>query len=89
MDSLNMTPKQIEIMRCILRGNAEGDFLDLDELVEALPYVTTKQSLQFSIRALVKHGLVEKKEGEIRRQRRRRVLAPTILAYSVMGGSSL
>lgn len=83
-----MSQKQVAIMRAIMRGNTEGDFLDLDELLTVLPYSTSKQSLQFSIRALIKHGLVEKKPEELRRGRLRRVLAPTLLAYELFGGGS-
>ncbi|CCG43279.1 hypothetical protein [Magnetospirillum molischianum] len=83
--TLMMSQKQIAIIRAIMRGNAEGDFVDLDELLKLLPYTTTKQSLQFSIRALIKHGLIEKRPREVRRGRARRVLAPTLLAYRLMG----
>ena len=62
-------------------GYERGHLLDLDELLEILPYRTTKQSIQFSLRALIKKGLVEKHDcrprGETLHQRR--TLGLTIL----------
>lgn len=87
--SLTMTNKQIAIMQALIRGNPDGSFLDLDELLTALTYETTKQSLQFSIRALVKHGLIEKKGLELRRGHQRRVLAPTPRTFELMSTGSV
>lgn len=83
-----MTEKQIEILRRLCRGNTDGSFLDLDELRERLSYTPTKQSLQFSIRALIRHDMIEKKEREIRRGRRRVVLAPTAEAFRFLRARS-
>ena len=83
---MRFTEKQCQIMMTLLKGNDDGTFLDIDQLLDALPYETTKQSLQFSIRALVKHGMVNKIERQVRRSRNRTVLAPTGLAYSSFGG---
>jgi hypothetical protein len=81
---VELSQKQIWIMKTVCKGGAEGDFLDLDELLKNLPYRTTKQSLQFSIRALIRRGLIEKKDREIRRGRKRRVLAPTVIGMNLM-----
>ena len=78
-----LTTKQTQIMDSILRGNPDGSWMDFDELIAALPYKTTKDSMHFSIRALVKHGLIDKKPLEFRRGQERRVLAPTGRAYEV------
>ena len=86
---MKVTAKQREIMGTIIAGNPDGTFLDIDQLLEALPYRTTKQSLQFSIRALVKHGMLTKAQGEYRRTRIRTVLVPTGLAYFTFGGQTL
>ncbi|EIP1841375.1 hypothetical protein LR934_004766, partial [Salmonella enterica] len=56
---MTLTDKQKDIIKTINLGHERGHLLDLDELLEVLPYKTTKQSMQFSIRALVKKGLVE------------------------------
>lgn len=78
---MRLTSKQIEIMRILKEGNGmDGDKpvpCDLDQLLERLPYTTTKDSIQFSIRALVKKELVEKKGIEVRRGRSRILLALT------------
>ena len=57
---MTLTDKQKDIIKTINLGHERGHLLDLDELLEVLPYKTTKQIMQFSIRALVKKGLVEK-----------------------------
>lgn len=80
---MNMTQKQCQITDIILRGNPDGSFIDLDQLVERVPYKTSKDSMHFSIRALIKHGLIEKKPLEHRRGQDRCILAPTARAYSV------
>lgn len=85
---MKFTTKQHQIMATILKGNPDGTFMDIDQLVDALPYETTKQSLQFSIRALVKHEMVEKVEQECRRSRMRVLISPTGLAYSTFGASA-
>lgn len=82
---MKYTGKQMALLNLILKGNADGSFLDIDQLLEALPYETTKASLHFSIRALIKHGMVEKREREKRRLRMRCVLAPTSHAYLAFG----
>jgi hypothetical protein len=51
-----LTDKQKDILRTIYLGHDRGHLLDLDELLEVLPYKTTKQSMQFSLRALIKKG---------------------------------
>lgn len=53
---MTLTDKQKDIIKTINLGHERGHLLDLDELLEVLPYKTTKQSMQFSIRALVKKG---------------------------------
>lgn len=75
---MNLTSKQQQIMRTVVRANPDGSFLDLDQLIENLTYKTTKASMHFSIRALEEKGLVEKQPTEIRRGRSRAIIAPTI-----------
>lgn len=65
-----LTEKQYEILRIIIKG-VEGDYVDLDQLLESLSYKTTKESMQFSIRALIKRRLIEKLPMECRRKRAR------------------
>jgi len=74
------TRKQVVILETIMRGSGDGDFIDLDQMLEKLPYETSKQSLQFSLRFLIQRGLVEKKPYEIRRGRRRAIFDLTASA---------
>ncbi len=53
---MTLTDKQKDIIKTLNLGYERGHLLDLDELLEVLPYKTTKQSIQFSIRAPDKKG---------------------------------
>lgn len=83
-----LTQKQWQIMLLICNGNkdAEGKFspIDIDELRERLVYEPTKQSLQFSIRALVSRKLITK-DYEKRRAARRAVYYPTTQGRKAIG----
>lgn len=74
---MNLTSKQIEILTVIAAGVAAGEAPDLSQIVERVRYMTTKESMQFSIRALIKHGLVEKLAIEKRRGRAHRPIGIT------------
>ena len=54
---MTLTDKQKDIIKTLNLGYERGHLLDLDELLEVLPYKTTKQSIQFSIRALIRKGI--------------------------------
>lgn len=82
---MHLTHKQIELMRVIVAGNGDNDPADLDEILVRVRYATTKQSLQFSIRALIAHGLIEKRGIQKRRGRQRQVIAATRIGQAVMG----
>ncbi|MDW1402110.1 hypothetical protein [Klebsiella pneumoniae] len=78
---MTLTDKQKDIIRTLNLGHERDELLDLDELLELLPYTTTKQSIQFSIRTLIKKGLVEKHGIRQRATdgRQRRVLGLTAI----------
>ena len=78
---MTLTDKQKDIIKTLNLGYERGHLLDLDELLEVLPYKTTKQSIQVSIRALIKKGLVEKGHTRQRSDNRyhRRTLGLTTL----------
>ena len=78
---MTLTNKQKDIIKTLNLGYERGHLLDLDELLEVLPYKTTKQSIQFSMRALIKKGLVEKGHTRQRSDNRyhRRTLGLTTL----------
>lgn len=72
-----LTSKQQSIMKHIIAGNPNNTAVDIDQLLERLDYKTTKESLQFSLRALIGHGLIRKADRELRRDRVRQTLVPT------------
>jgi hypothetical protein len=74
--ALKWTPRQKEIMRLCVGAAPLIQFLDIDELMHLLDVVNTKQSLQFSIRYLVRGGYLTKTYST-RRGRKRLILVPT------------
>lgn len=88
---MGLTTKQIKIMQQVVDGNgrdAQGNLnpIDLDELIERLDYKPTKESLQFSIRALIKHELIYKGPKELRRGRIRITIFPTDAGMTLITG---
>lgn len=84
-----LTNKQYKILIVLCHGNGKderGNLIpcDLDELLERIAYDTTKPSMQFSIRALIKRGLLTK-GSETRRGAKRVTYIPTRLAMQIMG----
>jgi hypothetical protein len=77
----DLTTKQRLVLDVIVKGNRtpDGRFesVDLDQLLERIPYKTSKESMQFSIRSLIGRGMVEKGPQEKRRGRTRATLLPT------------
>lgn len=80
---MRLTTKQILLMKAICIKQRP----DLDEILEILEYETTKQSLQFSIKALAKRKLIERSEIELRRGRNRRIISLTALGYKIYAAS--
>ncbi|EMB2321446.1 hypothetical protein ACN1NW_000404 [Acinetobacter baumannii] len=68
--SVNLTPKQVEILLLVFKKNTDGTHFDLDQLLTELSYKPTKQALQFSIRSLIKTHKYISKGSEKRRGRR-------------------
>lgn len=86
-----LTRKQWAIMKVIVKGNinVHGDrisWCDKRQILERLPYDTSRDSLIFSLRALEKHGLVEKGPRELREGRIRQPYVPTEKALRVVEG---
>jgi hypothetical protein len=69
----------VEILAIIVKGNQEGGWVDIDQLLERLTYHRSKQSVQFTIRNMVAKDLIYKAGTESRRGRKRVILAPTVL----------
>lgn len=86
---MRLTEKQIEQLRVICPGNSDSSDLDIDEILERLNYQTTKQSFQFSLRALINKGLVVKGVREVRRGRERQTVSPTPLGLGYFPRRSL
>lgn len=79
---MHLTTKQRQIMSCVISGNERCDgiltnWLGVSELVRHLPYKTTRDSLQFSIRALEKKGLIYRGVAELRDGRWHTPVVPT------------
>ena len=81
---MNITVKQISILRVVAAGNPDGSRVDLDELLDRISYETTKASIQFSIRSLIKGGMIVK-EMDRRRGRQHVTYVPTELAGRILG----
>lgn len=76
---MQLTSKQIEVLRVIAKGNSDGSCADLDEILTRVSYKPTKQAIQFTIRSLIEHELIEKHASEKRRGRMRVLIGPTVL----------
>nr|DAS20072.1 MAG TPA: Transcriptional regulator, MarR/EmrR family, emrR, transcriptional regulator, DNA-binding [Caudoviricetes sp.] len=72
-------PKQFQALVTI--ANTDGEPMTLDEVLAKLPYETTKQSFQFTLRSLIKRGLVEKLNRSVVNKKSRRVLRITPLGF--------
>tara|TARA_R110000744_G_scaffold81833_8_gene160669 strand:+ start:412 stop:726 length:315 start_codon:yes stop_codon:yes gene_type:complete len=85
---MRLTIKQYQLIMVVGVGNKHDDgshrsWCDLDEILDRLPYETTKQSLQFSIRALIKKGMIIRGDRELLRGRMRRKIVPTQMAFEM------
>lgn len=81
---MELTAKQMSIMNVVVGANPDGSHVDLDQILDRLDYTTTKQSLQFSLRALIAHGLIQKAGAENRRGRQRTLIRATGMGISLI-----
>ena len=88
---MRTTRKQVFIMNLIIAGNVDATPIDMDQLIDRLEeehgWTTSKQSLQFSLRALINHGLIEKRPFALRRGRQRRLFRVTENGKKMFGVS--
>lgn len=70
---MKTTERQADILRLVLAGDADGQTIDIDQLIEALGLATTKQAIQCSIRFMERKGMLVRSYG-VRRGRRRMLL---------------
>lgn len=80
-------------MDLVTRGASGGALIDIDQLIEDLysehNWETTKPSIQFSLRILINHGLIEKRDLELRRGRHRRCFEATDSGFKFSGKSRI
>lgn len=75
-DNQRLTTYQLELLMLVRDGNPnqeEGGAIDFDQLLEMLSWKPTKASCHFSIRALVRRGMLEKTPELMLRRGRQRV----------------
>lgn len=67
-----MTYRMIMILEVIIKRNDDGTPKDIDQIIDQVDYEVTKPSIQFTLRSMVKRGLIEK-AGEATRRGRKRI----------------
>ena len=76
---MHLTDKQVNMLAVLREGNTDKSLVDLDQFMERLTHKPSKESIHFSIRALVNKELIEKAGKEKRRGRLRTLLNITEL----------
>lgn len=76
-----LTEHQRNVLEIIFRGNPDGTFVDMDQILERITKRTTKQAMQFTLRSLSVKDLIMKHERQRRRLRSRIVYSPTAGSY--------
>jgi hypothetical protein len=72
-----VTPKQIAILRELVKRNPDGSYLDVQELIQRCAPGTTRGAMICSLRHMAMHDLVREDELVTRRGRRVRTYAAT------------
>lgn len=72
-----VTPKQLAILKALVKRNPDGSYLDVKELIERTAPGTARGSMICSLRHLHMHGLIREDELVTRRGRRVRTYAAT------------
>lgn len=85
---MQLTTNQTEVLLTIAAGNKDGSPTDLDEILERLSYHPTKAAIHFTIRSLIRRGLIEKVGIENRRGRRRVIIKATKLGQQFAAANS-
>jgi hypothetical protein len=83
---MRLTKKQTIILAIVCEGLKDENgsrigWLDAQEICDRAPYEVSIHSMKFVIRALVKHGMAEKCEDILRRDRWVVPVKPTNLAF--------
>lgn len=74
-----LTVKQTSVLTTLYKHNSfsnadHTDKMDLDQLIDAVPYEVSKQAIQFTLRSLHKRGYIKKADDTQYRRGRMRVL---------------
>ena len=85
---MHLTPNQTEVLLVVVAGNEDGTVTDLDEIIERVSYKPTKAAIQFTIRSLIGHNLIEKVGAEKRRGRKRVLIGATELGRHFAAANS-
>lgn len=81
--------KHLGVIKVLSKGNEDGTLVDLDQLLERLPYKVTKESFHFTLRTMAKHGWANKCGRESRRGRNRVTIELTPLGRHLCEGNRL
>lgn len=84
-----LTRKQSALMKVIMKGNinVKGDWIswcDYQQILDRLPYKTSRESLMCSVRILRNQGWIERDGKETRDGRARQTIAPTAMAKRIL-----
>lgn len=84
-----LTRKQAALMKVIMAGNIDvkGDWVswcDYQQILDRLPYQTTRESLMCSIRILDNLGWIDRAGKEIRDGRAKQTIEPTAVAKRIL-----
>ncbi len=84
-----MSVKQRQIMEVLCAGNTNADghiinWCDMDQLIQRVPYTVSKDAMNFSVRYLIQKGLAVKGKKEVRRGRRRTIIVPSEIGFSMV-----
>ena len=88
---MRLTVKQMILLSEVAKGQKDNELVDMDQLVDHISYRPSKESLHFSLRALIKQGFIEKAGLEQRRGKKRitfRLLVPGIQVLRAPGADA-
>lgn len=79
-----MTDKQRQVLQALIRRNADGTLLDIQQLMQIAGGGSTRGAMLCTLRHLAAHKLVREDEIVTRRGRARRTYAATTAAYAIV-----
>lgn len=79
-----MTDKQRAILQSLIRRNADGTELDVQQLMQLAGQGATRGAMLSSLRHLAAHGLVRESDLVTRRGKRMRTYSATTAAFALM-----